>query len=137
MKTLPIVFFCLFTSCVSGKRNSAGRKMIGQGYELLRSHRLNEAAGEFRRVIALAYGMHDEFVLTQGLMGLGRALYFKSDFSAAIDTISLAITHSKKLYESHLLPEALLVLSNIYQYQGDYDKAFDANRQINSIGNHI
>ena len=132
MKILPVVFFCLFTPGLCAQMNGSYYGAIGRGYRDIQGRRLNVALDEFHKSIELAYRTHDESLFANALAGIGRTLYYKSDFAAAIDTISLAITHFKKLGKSRPLAETQLILSNIYEDQGDYEKAFESSRQINT-----
>jgi len=119
------------------QREFAFHQSLHSGYRFLGVSHLNEATDEFRRAVAIASEMHDELLLSEAFTGEARAAYYRSDFRAAIDTISFAIAYYRKMHRRRPLAECMLILTNVYEDQGNYEKAFAANRQIESYDSDI
>lgn len=137
MKILPVVLFCLLALRLCAQLNGSYYTAVERGYRDIQTHRLKESMDEFHKALEAGYQLHNESLVANALTGLGRVYYYKSEFSAAIDTISLAIKLFKQLHKSRVVAEVQLVLSNIYEEQGDYEKAFESSRAINTTDSDV
>ena len=110
---------------------------MNTGYRYLETSRLDEATDEFRKAVGFATELHDELKLAEAFAGVARVNYYKSNFRAAVDSVSLAIAYYKKTGRERPLAECMLILTNVYQDQGDYEKAFETNLRIKSFDSDI
>lgn len=121
---LLICFF--FLQCLSAKpaREDECQRFIQQGNALLWRFQPLEAWTKYHQGMAIAVALHDEYLFAESLLGVGQALWYNGKFYAAADTVKLSIKYYRLARATGSEGNALRILSNIYDDQGDYENAF-------------
>ena len=94
---------------------------------LLQNSRAEEGLQYYRVALNAAHELKNDTMKAIAYRGMARALYYKSRFKEAVDTMKLAIVLFNKFGSVGDAADAKMVISNIYGDQGNYEKAFEAS----------
>jgi tetratricopeptide (TPR) repeat protein len=104
---------------------------------LLQTTNADEGLKYYRLCTKLAHELANDSMLALGYRGIGEALYYKSDFNQAIDTIRRSMFYFKRTGNFREISNANMVISNINGDQGNYEQAFEGAREALRVGDSV
>lgn len=133
---LSLLFIIVSGVCGQNTREQCIQS-IKEGKALLSRFRPAESLRQFDTAILLAEEIQNEVLKGEGLLGVGQALWYMGQSTAAIDTLNRAIyylrKHRKQEGATWLLASSLRIISNIYDETGHYEEAFISVREALEI----
>lgn len=120
-------FFIVSTACGQNAKEQCIQS-IKEGKALLSRFRPAESLRQFDTAILLAERIQNEVLKGEGLLGVGQALWYMGQSTAAVDTLNRAIYYLRKQRKQEgatwLLASSLRIISNAYDETGHYEEAF-------------
>src|SRR5688572_22673063 len=96
---------------------------------LLQTSQPNEGLRYYQYVIRTAGELNNEWLKAKGIRGAGQALWYKGQYTEAIDSIRRSIYYFKRQGGKTEISDAIMTIGTIYSDQGNYEKAFESAQE--------
>lgn len=110
-------------------KRALGKASLLYARVLLQLSRVNEGITYYRETCQLANELNNDTMASNGLRGVGQALWYQGNFQQSIDTIKLSIDYFTKLNNISEIADAFVTIADVYGDQGNYEKAFEKARE--------